>query len=65
MNQRSPPHQNTQSRFPVPGIEVPITSGFENQKVWLLNETEGSGSTSQILLKGLCTDLLGLTLSEF
>ena len=54
------PHKAPQPRVPVTGREVLITVSIENQWGLWLSEVESQA----FLLKGLCTNLLGLTPSE-
>ena len=53
-----------QPRVPVPGRQVPITSGCKNQWELKLRETKFVWSPRQFLLKDLYTYLLELTPSE-
>ena len=55
----------TQSRVPVLGREVPVTSVFKNQLGVWLSEKEGVFKKEEFFLKGLHVDLLGLIHSEF
>ena len=55
------PHQASHLRILVPGREVPIPSGCKNQQGLWLGEMEDLWSSRQFLLKGPCTDLLGVT----
>ena len=58
------PHQAPQPRVPVPGREVPMTSGCKTQQESRLRDMEDFWSPRKFLLKGLHTDLLGLAPSE-
>ena len=60
------PHQDPQPRVPVPGREVPTTSGWgkkKKKKRW--SRERNFWSPKQFLLKNPHTDLLRLTPSEF
>ena len=55
--------QDPQPGIPLPGKEVPMTCGCENQQELRLNETEGSWSPRHSSERA-CTDLVGLSPSQ-
>ena len=62
---RSQAHTRSPVQDAVLGRKVSITSGCRNQQGLKVREMEGFWSPRPFLLKGLHTDLLGLTPSEF